>query len=720
MNILVAINRNYITKLEVLLESVFSNNEVDVKIYLLHSELLAEDIERLDNFCNAKTIEDGNLRELHAICVKDHIFDHIVIDIPGLSIETYYRLIAAELLPDDLDRILYLDADIVVNGSLMYFYNIDLKGNAAAVCEDTIANFREDIRTRIGLPKEGTYFNAGVILFHMPEWKKYITKEKVTELLTNGRYYPFHDQDILNILLEGKLLYMPPFLYNFEVVLARDYKEYFEKNVKELKISPIIYHYAGDQCAKPWNQNFNCGDFNKYYWKYAGPMGKYFEKDCDSCENLKLLNEEVVRIQGRYNKFKRYFDATNRWLELEQNGWKVEEYFKQKGYEHIAVYGLGEFGSRLADALSCSNITIDYAIDRKKIENKRIEVKSLQEDELREVDAVVVTPFMVYESVQKVLQARYSCPIISIEEIIYSIKIEKLFEIKKTISFIVPLYKGKKYISDICHMIAKNQENTQEFKLELLIVNDDPENVVTQLDIPIYELDVKIINHIERVGIHGSRLDGLNAADGTYVVFLDQDDQIADDYIKCQMHVIGDYDAVICNGYMTDREYDGPIYPKFGAIEVCMDEWMYMVCDNRVISPGQAVIKKSAIPECWRKHLLKQNGVDDYFLWISMFESGARFQVNDTHLFTHTFNGKNLSSNNDQMQHAMEEFHQLLIETEDIFRSRMLKEFFVKIYAYHIMERKWKWNLWEEDIVGYEEVHKLVEDARARLKQDDI
>ena len=419
MNILVAINRNYITKLEVLLESIFSNNEVDVKIYLLHSELLIEDIERLKNFCNVKKIEDGISRELHAICVKDHIFDHIVIDIPGLSIETYYRLIAAELLPDDLDRILYLDADIIVNGSLMYFYNIDFKGNAAAVCEDTIANFREDIRTRIGLSKEGTYFNAGVILFHMPKWKKYITKEKVTELLTNGRYYPFHDQDILNILLDGKLLYMPSFIYNFEVVLVRDFKEYYEKNVKALKISPIIYHYAGDQCAKPWNQNFNCGDLNKYYWKYAGPMEKYFVKDCESCETLKLLNEEFVRIQGRYDKFKRYFDVTNRWLELQQNDWKVEEYFKQKGYEHIAVYGLGEFGSRLADALSYSNIIIDYAIDRKKIKNKRIEVKNFEEDELPEVDAVVVTPFMVFESVQKALQTRYSCPIISIEEIIY-------------------------------------------------------------------------------------------------------------------------------------------------------------------------------------------------------------------------------------------------------------------------------------------------------------
>lgn len=720
MNILVAINRNYITKLEVLMESIFSNNEIEIEVYLLYSELLAEDIIHLENFCEEKTRKDGVLRKLYAIGVKEQLFDHVVIDIPGLSIETYYRLMASDLLPDDLDRILYLDADIIVDGSLADFYNVDFKGNAAAVCEDTIANFKEDIRTRIGLAKEGTYFNAGVILFNMPEWRKHVTKEKVKELLMSGRQYPFHDQDILNILLEKKLLYMPSFLYNFEVVLVRDFKEYFEKNVKALKISPVIYHYAGDQGAKPWNHYFNCGDFNKYYWKYAGTLEQFLERDCEHCDRLNVLNEEKVQLQGRYNKFKRYFDLANRWLELEQHNWKVEEYFLQNGYQHIAVYGLGEFGTRLADALLHSNVVIDYAIDRRKIENPWIDVKKCCKDELPDVDVVVVTPFMVFDSVQKELKARYSCPIISIEEIIFSVNVEKLFEIEKTISIIVPLYRGKKYISDICRMISRNQGNAETYRLELLIVNDDPDMIVTKLDIPIEGLDIKIINHIERIGIHGSRLDGLNAASGTYVVFLDQDDKIADDYIKYQMQVIGDYDAVVCNGHMTDREYDGPIYPKFGAIEVCQDEWVYMVCDNRIVSPGQVIINKRAVPECWRKHILKKNGVDDYFLWISMFESGAKIQINDRALFTHTFNGENLSNNYEKMQDAMEEFQQLLMETDDIFKSRMLKEFFIKIYAYHIMERKWKWNLWEEDLAGYEEVHKLVEDTRARLKQESI
>ena len=284
MNILVAINRQYISKLEVLLESIFSNNPSETNIYLLHSELEAKDILRLQNFCKKRASMFGKAKKLNEILVDKSLFSKVKIDIPGLSIETYYRLLASEILPREIDRILYLDADIIVDGSLDEFYNIDFNGNAAAVCADTIANFREDIRTRIGLSKEGTYFNAGVILLNMNAWKETVTLEKVAEILQSGKHFPFHDQDILNILLDNRLTYVNAFIYNFEVVLARDYFEYYKNIVLPLKQKAIIYHFAGDQKAKPWNRGYNCADFNKYYWKYAGALVNQIEDVRDTKE----------------------------------------------------------------------------------------------------------------------------------------------------------------------------------------------------------------------------------------------------------------------------------------------------------------------------------------------------------------------------------------------------------------------------------------------------
>ena len=95
MNILVAINRQYISKLEVLLESIFTNNSIETNVYLLHSELDDTDVMRLQDFCKKKTDDLNIHKKLNVILVEGSIFSDVKISIPGLSIETYYRLLAA-------------------------------------------------------------------------------------------------------------------------------------------------------------------------------------------------------------------------------------------------------------------------------------------------------------------------------------------------------------------------------------------------------------------------------------------------------------------------------------------------------------------------------------------------------------------------------------------------------------------------------------------------
>lgn len=716
MNILVAINRQYISKLEVLLESIFSNNPSETNIYLLHSELEAKDILRLQNFCKKRASMFGKAKKLNEILVDKSLFSKVKIDIPGLSIETYYRLLASEILPREIDRILYLDADIIVDGSLDEFYNIDFNGNAAAVCADTIANFREDIRTRIGLSKEGTYFNAGVILLNMNAWKETVTLEKVAEILQSGKHFPFHDQDILNILLDNRLTYVNAFIYNFEVVLARDYFEYYKNIVLPLKQKAIIYHFAGDQKAKPWNRGYNCADFNKYYWKYAGALVNQIEDVWDTNEKSEELQRELAYRQTRIDKFKRYFSITNYWLRLEHTARGIDEYFLRNRLFQIAIYGWGELGHRLYEALEKTDIHINYAIDQNYKKTSDISIKYLSDDILPKVDAVVVTPIMDFETISIKLKQRYACPIISIEDIMDFFMTPSTCNYGKFVSVIVPLYNGICYIDGIVEMLERNYNMDSEIKIELIFVNDNPDDFVNLSTISTTVLDVRVINHQENKGIHASRVDGLNIAIGKYVVFLDQDDVLDDNYLHNQLEQIQEADAIVCNGYTSDREYKGLIYPYFGRIQYCIDEWCTLVCDNRIISPGQVLIKRIAIPECWKNNILKNNGVDDYFLWISMFEKRAKFKINENVIFTHTFCGDNLSNDYEKMKVSMEEFIEILSKTTDVFESLALRDFFCKIYNYHIMERSKEWNLWEEDIKGYEEIHKLVEDMREKIK----
>lgn len=715
MNILVAINKQYISKLEVLLESIFENNHVQTDIYLLHSELDNNDILRLHDFCKKSSDSTNKPKVLNDIYVDSRMFSNVQINIPGLSIETYYRLLASEILPDSVDRILYLDADIIVDGSLNKLYNIDFCGSVAAVCADTIANFRDDIRTRIGLSKAGTYFNAGVILLNMDVWRKVVTPERVIKILQSGQAFPFHDQDILNILLDNKLLYVNAFVYNFEVVLARDYSEYYKNVVLPIKQKPIIYHYAGDQNAKPWNKGFNCADFNKYYWKYAGVVINQLEDFQNSSSQIDDLKKELAFNQARVNKFRRYFNITNHWLKLENTGNHIEHYFRQKNLFNIAVYGWGELGHRLYEALKGTDVHIDYAIDRNKKELSDILTRSLSDNILPDVDAVIVTPVMDFEAISNELQQKYLCPIISIEDIISFCEKPAPEHYEKSVSVIVPLYNGLHYINSIVNMLERNYKIDSELKIELIFVNDKPDDIIDLSSVTSNILDIKVINHQDNKGIHASRVDGLEIASGKYVVFLDQDDIFDDKYLHSQLERIQEGDAVVCNGYTTDREYNGLIYPHFGKIQSCVDEWFALTCDNRIVSPGQVLIKKDSIPACWKHHILSKNGVDDYFLWISMFEQKAEFKINEDIIFTHTFCGNNLSNNYGKMKEAMEEFIQVLTETADVFYSPTLKDFFCKIYTYHIMEINRSWCLWEDDLKGYEEVHKLVTDMREKI-----
>lgn len=130
-----------------------------------------------------------------------------------------------------------------------------------------------------------------------------------------------------------------------------------------------------------------------------------------------LLNYKDFRI----NKFQKYFDVTNEWVRLKNQGKNLEEFFLKNGWNHIAIYGMGELGHRLMEELAESKIAIEYAIDEHtdKVFSE-IEVKE-PDSELPPVDVIVVTPFFEYPVVEEKLMKLVDYPIISLEEAVFFI-----------------------------------------------------------------------------------------------------------------------------------------------------------------------------------------------------------------------------------------------------------------------------------------------------------
>ena len=122
------------------------------------------------------------------------------------------------------------------------------------------------------------------------------------------------------------------------------------------------------------------------------------------------------------DKFKDFFLLLCHWLEAKNYGGSTVDYFRSQGYKSIAIYGMGDLANRLYEDLEKTEVKVQYGIDRDVCNTiSRISQIYALEDSLEEVDAVVVTPFYAMGSIKKTLEQKVNCPIISLEEVVWSI-----------------------------------------------------------------------------------------------------------------------------------------------------------------------------------------------------------------------------------------------------------------------------------------------------------
>lgn len=226
-----------------------------------------------------------------------------------------------------------------------------------------------------------------------------------------------------------------------------------------------------------------------------------------------------------------------------------------------------------------------------------------------------------------------------------------------TISVIVPIFHGKKYIPEIITMLERNLLcKVTDFEIELIFVNDSPNEVIHEdklLSNSIVKL-LLIVNK-ENKGIHYSRIQGLKKAKGEYVLFLDQDDKITDDFFESQLRHIGKKDIVVANGTAQYPSYEKLLY-RYRIMQWTVKHiWFYIQFDNRIISPGQCLIRRTSIPTLWTTQILQQNGADDYFLWLVMLSLKKHFEINREILYTHKYTSANASENKEEMRSSVQE-----------------------------------------------------------------
>ncbi len=133
INIATALNRKYLLYTVVMLTSLCENNAADESIhaYILHHELTEDDFDVLRNSLEKYDIE------IESVYIEPGTFSDRLPRNIMWSVEMYYRLLLLDRLPENIERILYLDVDIIVNKDIRDYYHSDFEGKNMIVCDNT-------------------------------------------------------------------------------------------------------------------------------------------------------------------------------------------------------------------------------------------------------------------------------------------------------------------------------------------------------------------------------------------------------------------------------------------------------------------------------------------------------------------------------------------------------------------------------------------------------
>ena len=270
IDIVCSTDDNYIMPTGVMLTSLFENNKgINVNIHLLHGGLTDDHIEQITHQVNIYGQNiifyrmDDNLFSDFPIG-KSYQTDHV-----GSSMATYYRLFLSQILPDNIEKVIFLDGDILVLDSLKELWNIDMSDKAIAAVADSFNNEISHYN-RLRYPQNQGYFNAGVLLINLKYWREHNVQSLFIDYVAN---YPerlaCHDQDVLNYVFKDVKKELP-FKYNmlneywFDVRYNMISWEY-EKHILDGQKNPVIIHFT---CIpKPWYKNCK-HPYKKMFDKY--------------------------------------------------------------------------------------------------------------------------------------------------------------------------------------------------------------------------------------------------------------------------------------------------------------------------------------------------------------------------------------------------------------------------------------------------------------------
>lgn len=276
--IVIASNDYYAPYISTLLLSIIEHTSPDrfYKIFILTHDMSDDNKAKLcDITSEAKSsnvsvdfIDPGSFLDGYSLYTRAHF-----------SVETYYRLVLPELF-NSVKKLVYIDVDMIVQTDLAELYDTDVTGFLLAAAHDAdtaglyngyVPDKKQYMDTVMKMKDPYQYFQAGTIVFNLEEFRNTFTTKEILDFAVSEKWQLL-DQDILNILCEGKVKYIDMswnVMFDYGGVRKKEIIRLAPRWLYDMYIEarkhPKIIHYAGPE--KPWLNPKS--DYAEVFWNYA-------------------------------------------------------------------------------------------------------------------------------------------------------------------------------------------------------------------------------------------------------------------------------------------------------------------------------------------------------------------------------------------------------------------------------------------------------------------
>lgn len=197
---------------------------------------------------------------------------------------TYGPIFIQNFVEDTMEKILFLDCDTLICESLQPLFEEDLGQYALAAVKDILPEY---YCKKLGIARDAFYFNSGVLLFNLPQWRKLACEEKAVKIMLKKHpYYWMPDQDILNVAFQKEIKVLDArynclsanIIWNYKA-LKKVYEVrenyYTKKEIDNARKNPVIIHMVPDLFNRPWQDGK--GNFMAEKWRAYLDRTKFAE-----------------------------------------------------------------------------------------------------------------------------------------------------------------------------------------------------------------------------------------------------------------------------------------------------------------------------------------------------------------------------------------------------------------------------------------------------------